>query len=259
MMNKRLAIVAICLACISWSWGTASAADDFRVNVHPETIRIGGNYNGAQVSVSGEAPADADVLIRVKGQTEDYKLKKKGRALGVLWMNLGSVDISNVPNLFLLFLPAPSGDTGQGNIAARQGLGLDGIRKKAKIVAEGEENDGLFEEFVKLKQKSGLYGTIDNAIRYEPGKGGLKTFKASLELPSALPQGKFDIEVLAVKNGAVEASALYTIEAREVGMPAWIAKLAFHHGTLYGVLAVMVAILAGLLTGILFKGQKGAH
>jgi hypothetical protein len=38
-----------------------------------------------------------------------------------------------------------------------------------------------------------------------------------------------------------------------------MSSMAFNHGTLYGIVAVMVAILAGLLTGVVFKGGKGAH
>ena len=48
------------------------------------------------------------------------------------------------------------------------------------------------------------------------------------------------------------------IEAKKVGMPAFITSFAFNHGTLYGVLAVLVAIIAGLVTGVIFKGEK-AH
>ena len=119
-MKKSLAIVIISLACVSWYPGAAPAAADLEVIVQPQTIQIGGNYNGTQISVSGEAPSNADILIRVKGETENYKLKKKGRALGVLWMNLASVDISNVPNLFLLFLPENSVNTGRKGAAAWQ-------------------------------------------------------------------------------------------------------------------------------------------
>lgn len=249
------------LASLALSLGVAAAATDVMVNVHPETIQIGANYNGEQVSVTGKVAADTQVVIRVKGKTKDYKLKEKGRALGVLWMNLGSVEISNVPDLFLLFLPETkdqSAHNGDGTWRALD-LGLEGLRKKATIETEDQNTDGLFEEFVKLKQKSGLYGTIDNAVQYGPNEGEMKSFKASLALPAALPQGKFDIEVFAIKDGAVEASTIHSIEAKEVGMPAWIAKMAFQHGTLYGVLAVAAAVLAGLLTGVMFKGEKGAH
>jgi len=260
-MKNRLAIMIVCLIGLACITGPALASTDLTVSVNPETVQIGAGYNGGQVSLTGQVPADTDVLIRVKGKSEHYKLKQKGRAMGILWMNLGSVEISNVPNLFLLFLPPDQDQAGQNGATDWQAsdLGLKGVQKASEVVAEGEDTSALFDEFVKLKQQSGLYATTHDAIQYGPDEGGLKSFKATLTLPAALPQGKFDIEVAAVKNGRIETSVARPIEAREVGLPAWIAKMAFHHGTLYGVMAVVAAVLAGLLTGIMFKGEKGAH
>ena len=87
----------------------------------------------------------------------------------------------------------------------------------------------------------------------------MKSFNALLTLPAALPPGTYDIEVFTIKNGIIDEPVVKTIDAREVGTPAWISKLAYNHGILYGVLAVLVAVMAGLLTGVLFKGAKGAH
>jgi len=255
VIKSRIIMTLACMAVFVWCLGTAAASSDLTVSVHPETIEIGAGYNGAQVVIAGEMPADAEALIRIKGKPEAYRLKQKGKALGLLWMNLGSVEISHVPDLFLLFPSDP-----QDGAALRElGLGMAGVRQRARIQAEGEDAKGLFDEFVKLKHKSGLYGAVDNAIEFGPTRGGVKSFKATLPLPAALPQGTFDIEVYAIRDGQVAASVVRPIEAKEVGMPAWIAKLAFQHGTLYGVLAVIVAIFAGLLTGVLFKGEKGAH
>lgn len=261
MIRKSLAVIIFCLAGMTWALGLANAATDVMVNVDPETVRIGAGYNGGQVSVTGKVPADTDVVIRVKGKEEAYKLKEKGRALGILWMNLGSVEISHVPNLFLLYLPKKNDPPGHNTTAVWKSLdlGLEGLLKKAAIVTQDQDTEGVFDEFIKLKQKSGLYGTIANAIAYGPNEGAMKSFKAKLALPAALPLGQFDIEVFAIKNEAVQATASHPVKATEVGMPAWIAKMAFQHGTLYGVLAVMAAVLAGLLTGVMFKGEKGTH
>ncbi len=262
MIKKSFAILIVCLTGILFTAGAGLAASGLEVSVHPDTIRIGASYNGGQVSVSGKIPADQDVLIRVRGKSEDYKLKEKGRALGVLWMNMDSVEISNVPALFLLYLPAGPDDAGRLNRSAPwppAALGLESVRKEVDIVAQDEQVGDLFDEFVKLKQKSGLYGIRKDVITYGPAQGAMKPFKAVLDLPAALPQGIFKIEVFTIRNGVVQNAVTRPIEAREVGMPAWIAKMAFQHGTLYGVMAVVTAILAGLLTGVMFKGEKGAH
>jgi hypothetical protein len=78
-------------------------------------------------------------------------------------------------------------------------------------------------------------------------------------MPSDLPRETYQVEVVAVRNGGVVARARQPIIAREIGMPAFISSLALKHSTIYGVLAVLVAAIAGLVTGVIFKGGKGAH
>ena len=229
--------------------------------VHPQHISINAGFNGGQVSVSGKIPSKADALVRLTGEPEHSKLKQKGRALGLLWMNLDSVEIANVPDVFLLCLPQKAdGSPGLDQSVFRSlNLGLEGLRRQAEIIGGGSDKGALFDEFVKLKQTSGRYGVLDNTVHYEQNSGKMKSFVAKLPLPSTLPQGAYQLEVYVIEDGAVTASATREIDAGEVGMPFWISKLAFDHGTLYGILAVVVAVFAGLLTGILFKGEKGAH
>lgn len=256
-MKTIAAMIMVCLAGVGVNVGTAHAAVDLGVTLSPATVQMGAGYNGQQISVSGRVPSGASALIRVTGPPEDRHLKEKGRALGMLWMNLGSVEISKVPDLFLLFLPPEAPD----HLPAWEslGLGLKGVRDRANIVADGTDTSVIFDEFVKLKEKSGLYGVFDNAVHYGADDGRMKRFTATLALPAALPQGKYRIEVLAIENNAIDASSVQDVDAHETGMPAWVSMLAFNHGTLYGVLAVLVAVVAGLGTGLMFKDSGGAH
>ncbi len=260
-MIKTLLLSAILfLAGLTWHPQTGRAAVDLGFNLHPNHIEIGADYNGTQISITGRVPSGASAVVRLTGPPEDRRLKQKGRALGLLWMNLASVEISQVPDVFLLYLP----ESAAMNSADRPtwqslGLGFEGVAARADIVAPNADRTAIFDEFVKLKHQSGLYGVVDNAVRYGSDDGGMKSFHASLDLPASLPQGRYRIEVLAIENGAVSTSAIHEIEAREVGMPAWISSLAFNHGTLYGILAVLVAVIAGLVSGIMFKDKGGAH
>jgi uncharacterized protein (TIGR02186 family) len=259
--NKMFAITMIAMACLTGKPYAADTPTALSVNMQPAHIQIGATFNGVRISVAGEIPSDAAAVIRLTGKPEHSRLKQKGRALGVLWMNLDAVEISKAPNVFLLYLPAGGGaasEAGQTNWH-QLGIGLDGLRRQVDIVAHDENKTALFDEFVKLKERAGLYGVVEGAIHYGQNNGTVKSFTATLALPAALPQGTYRFELLAIKNGAVDASLVRDIDAYEIGMPAWISRLAFDHGTLYGVLAVLVAVVAGLLTGIMFKGEKGAH
>ena len=258
MSKGFLSIWVIMLICLLYP-EFSSASVPLDIKVQPGRILIGASFNGTDISVSGEMPADTEAVIRITGHEEDSRLKKKGRALGVLWMNLGSVEIHKIPSVFLLYRSRPA-DTPAGQVKpGDRETGIAAVRKQVDIVSEYQDKDALFEEFVKLKQQSGLYGTIDTDIRYEKENNGIKSFSTEVKLPSALPQGDYRLEVFALGKDGIVGYSAEDLKAVRTGMPAFIAKLAFDHGTLYGVLAVIVAIIAGLLTGTIFKGEKGAH
>jgi len=233
--------------------GLSLASMPLEITVQPDQIFIGATYNGTDIMVSGKIPADTEAAIRITGREEDSRLKKKGRVMGFLWMNLGSVEFHNVPGVFLLYRPKQADDQKD------RGIGIEAIRTKANIVSEYQDKDSLFEEFVKLKRNSGLYNTIENGINYENENDGMKSFSVSVKLPSALPQGDYKLEVFALNGNGIAGFSKKDLNVRQTGMPAFIAGLAFDHGTIYGVLAVIVAVIAGLLTGTIFKGEKSAH
>ncbi len=240
---------------------TASAALPIQLRVVPDEIKMGLSYNGVDVSIAGKIPADSEVLVRVMGQPEHQKLKKKGRVLGLLWMNTEAVHIENVPSVFLLYPSAALAEQAKRRPEQwrRLGLGLEAMEEQVEIRPSGEDRDALFQEFVKLKEAAGLYGTVRGAVHYEDKGDGLKSFTCVAPLPSNLAQGEYVIEAVAVKDGAIAARGRVPIDAAEAGVTARLSYLAFNHGTLYGVLAVLVALLAGSFTGVIFKGGKGAH
>jgi len=255
MQKKQIIMLILFLGIMAGIPRGADAGGDIQMTVLPNEILMGATYDGQRIRVSGHLPSDATAIIRVTGDMEDSKLKKKGRALGVLWMNQGTVEISHVPSVFLLYLP---GEVKADPFPLPE-LGMEGIHRGARIQSREGDHDTLFEEFVKLKEEAGLYGVFPGAVTYGKTTGGDKSFRCTLNMPSDLPRETYQVEVVAVRNGGVVARARQPIIAREIGMPAFISSLALKHSTIYGVLAVLVAAIAGLVTGVIFKGGKGAH
>jgi hypothetical protein len=62
-----------------------------------------------------------------------------------------------------------------------------------------------------------------------------------------------------LENGRVLKTDERQLKIKEIGLPAMISALAFDHAILYGILATLIALGAGLLTGFVFKGAKGGH
>ncbi|MBZ4658997.1 MAG: hypothetical protein JG766_920 [Desulfacinum sp.] len=232
------------------------------VTVRPQAFEIGTFYNGTTLNVEGRVGADQDVVVRFVGVPADLHLKKKGKVLGCLWMNRGSVNFQGVPNVFVVYLPKPWEALGQadsGDAESIWHLGLEGLESRVTLEPEGEDKHLLFRELLKLKRKQRLYQEAVGSIHYGSEDQGQRTFQVSLKIPARLTEGDYHLEVYAVSNGRVAESASVPIRARLVGAPAFIKKMAFEHALWHGMLATLVAIFGGLLMGFLFGAGKGAH
>ena len=263
-MLKKLFLIVI----ITFSIGITICQPAFagtvaptKIKLQPDQILMGASFNGTQISVLGHVPTDADVLIRLVGHYGATKLKKKGRALGLLWMNMGTVEFRGVPSVFLLLPSDYLEKFSQSNKQKwrKLGLGFEALEEEAEIVPASEDKHRLFQEFRKLKESAGLYGIQKKRIQYGSTNNSMNAFTATVDIPSDIPQGSYKLQVFIIKNGTIISSTEEEIKAEEVGLPATLSFLAFKHSTLYGVLSVVVAILAGLVTGMIFKGAKEGH
>lgn len=239
----------------------ATAQEPLQATISPQNLGIGAFYDGGRVVIKGELPADADAVVRVQGEQQDIHLKQKGKALGLLWMNLGTVTIEHAPTVYLLYAPAnfPQSLGANPEAAPAWKLSLSALRERIKILPEDADKNVLFKEFVKLKKTEGLYQVRDDAIRYLNTSGHSKAFEVRVTIPARMLPGQYTVEVYAVKDGKIIAQTQQDLKVQMVGFPAFLSVLAFQHGGMYGLLAIFVALFAGLLTGFLFGGGKGAH
>lgn len=248
---KRILII-LCVFC---SFGIVMVLTDecysnANIKMRPETIIIGTTYNGAKILIEGSIPEGADAVINVMGKRSDEMFKKKGKALGLFWMNMGNVVFHNVPNLYLVYTPKNPGDAS---------VDFKSLLNDISISPESEDKDFLINEFIKLKAKKGLYSINNGEIRYGKASNGIKKFSCEVSLPSSLVPGVYEVTLIVLNNGRVLDTIKEPLNVIEKGIPSIVAKLAYRHSTLYGILASVIAILAGFLMGVIFKGAKGGH
>jgi hypothetical protein len=232
------------------------ADDDFKLNLSPSTVQISAFYNGTTVQVTGQIPAAAEAVVKVSGIGEELHLKKKGKVGGVLWMNTGDVTFENAPNVEMIYMPKAITDIESSPV---NHLGLKTLKDKITILPSGEDKNFLFGEFLKLKQKDGLYTLNEDTIYYGIPKQNVKTVTADITIPTKMKKGTYTVELAVVQDGKELGIATKELTIEQVGFPAQLTKFAFGKPLLYGVLSSLIAIAAGLFTGIVFKGKSGAH
>ncbi len=210
MKIKHFVLLAVlCLVLAS----TASAKDDVRLTLKPQTVSIGTLYNGTTVTATGSIPADSEALVRFMGATSDVHLKQKGKVGDVMWMNLGSVTFEKAPSVCIVSSAVDFQRLGAAG-GEVDDLGLAGLKHSILIKAEGKKDFDVFAEFLKLKEKEGLYRELSGNISYAKASNGLKTFRAAIPIPSRLKPGVYTVEVAAIKNGQIVARGEQRLEAK---------------------------------------------
>jgi len=260
MIRKRIWIpIVIMIASFIWHPQPADSMVSVKAKHEPNLIAIGTFFNGTPLRVSGKVATENEVVVIVKGKQEELTLKKKGKALGLLWMNLGDVHFKNVPNLYILYSSIgkmESAATGP-KTWEKLGIGFEYLKKEMEIEAPQAERDVLANEFLKLKQNHGLYAFHPEEISFGQKNEKEKSFTASIWIPPRIPTGEYHVRVMEIHDGQLVDNSMSQLKVKEEGIPLMLSSLAFNHSLFYGFLAVLIAIGAGLAMDFFFGTGKG--
>ena len=248
-----IALFAVLLA-LPAALSAAQPAAGLNLSVSPALVQIGATYDGTQLTVSGKVPAGSDVVLRFVGAPGELHMKEKGRALGLLWMNLGSLTLSDVPAVCLVMSSRDLDALG----AAAAPYRLERVAQDIGISPADKDTPANRQELLKLRREEGLYREVQGGVTLAPADGASQDYCAVLPLPSRLAPGEYAVEVSALKDGELAASGTTSVHVELVGIPAKMADVAFNHSLVYGILATIVALLSGLAIGLVFQ-SKGAH
>ncbi len=219
-------------------------------------INIGAFYNGTTVNIKGQVPSDAEVVIRITGHPEELALKKKGKIGGLLWMNVKDITFYNVPNVYMIYA-----SKGADKWLPDENLPFTfaALKQRVKIEPEDEDKNFLYGEFLKLKRKEHTYAEFASSVQFMNDDGKNKEFEATLSVPPKMKKGEYSVDVFALRNGEIIGNGSTKLKICYVGFPGLLDQLAFQHSLIYGILAVLIAIGAGLVIGAIFKDKGGSH
>jgi hypothetical protein len=242
MANQRSA-TRVWIAAIAVLGGSLMAAQP-PIRVTPPTIEMGVFYDGARVRIEGLAEPGSRVLVVVRGAGVKEVFNRKGR-VGPIWVNAGKVEISAVPSLFLCFTPEPvAALLGRGEIDRCQ-LDEAALKSQMRVEPRGMDQEIIREHYLKLKKQDGSLQVASGAVKMGPPGPAGEPFLVEFQWPKKAPPGRYEVRVYECREGKVVNQSSIPLDVLAVGFPARLARLAREHGSLYGAMAVLIAVLAG--------------
>jgi uncharacterized protein (TIGR02186 family) len=252
MVLVLAAAIAVGLALAGPPGVAATPVPDGYCCLSKEHIGIDSTYAGDTVSVSGRAEPGAYIVVKVSSPPASLKLSRKGR-VGPIWMNVSEVEFDHAPAFYQINCTETLNPVLPPELMADLGLGYEGLKSGMAVTPPSEDTPANFKEFVGLKESQGLYHVQPRSVKVDP-EG---VFHTVFSWPTNAPPGPYTVTVYEIRDGKVIGQADSVVRLEKVGFTRWLADMARTNGALYGLLAVLSALGAGLVVGFLFKGAKG--
>ncbi len=224
--------------------------------VTPGKIPISLGYHGTKVTINGEGLNTEDVIIQIYSPPSEEHLKYKGKAGGIFWMKLGTMVFENVPKVYLVYSTKDTHELLSPETCEELSIGFDSLKKKAVIKSKLKnlDRDKWLKEFMKFKKVEHLYLEQSGIVTVDPAT---HTYRVEIDWPFEAPPGEYIVEVFAIKDGKVMDKAQAKIRDERVGIEELLSHMAFEKPAVYGIIAIVVAIIAGFGVGMVFKGGGG--
>ncbi len=243
-------LVLSCALVTAAAAETATVDRELVVDLSDHQVAIAVDFAGADLVLFGATEGIGDVVVEVRGPYRREVVRRKGRVAGV-WMNRDDVVFDRVPAFYAIASSRPLDDLMSANALAEEQIGVDNLL----MVAENGLTAGQIAEFraalVRNKQAMRLFSQAPGEVKFL----GNRLFRTDIRFPSNAAVGPYQVNVFLVKNGEVSSSTKTPLILSRVGFEAEVYGLAHTQPLAYGILAVVIACVAGWLASVFFRSK----
>ncbi len=253
-MIRILAISLIFLA------SAAHAQETIIVGLSQSNVAITANFSGSDILIFGAVKRDGplpdnagplDIAIVVEGPLQHVTVRRKEKKLGI-WINTDSLDVEQAPSFFTVATTGPLEEILTDELRKEHAIGLEyAVRLPEHDLAPDTET--FNEAIARIRVANGLYSEREGAVSF----GAETLFNTDIELPSNLVEGDYTAKIFLIRDRQIIGQVAVQISVRKTGLERWIYNLAHEQALIYGLLSLLVALVAGYGASEIFRRLKG--
>ncbi len=246
--GQRLAALAGVLALALIGAG-ALRAQDLVIDLSNPVVAITAGFTGTDLLLFGATSKDGDVAVVVRGPQENHTVRQKSRIAGV-WVNRDEVTFTDIPSYYAVSSNRPIEDFVPPEDASIHQIGTEHLTFKPLVTRQQVENVEPFREaLLRIKERQGLYGKLSSNLSFL----GHGLFRTDIHFPANVSVGTYGVDVYLFDNGELVDTQTTLLNVRKFGAEASIFDFAHRYSLAYGVLAVIIAAMAGWAANAAFN------
>ena len=226
------------------------AQNQIVADLSQENVKISTDFQGAKILLFGayDGKKGDDIIVIVTGPKGLVTVQKKEKILGV-WVNPRKVNYINTPKYLSISSNRRIDDILNKKTQKMSEIGLNNLKIRIqpgiKVQKEGNWRQALTRNML----KSNLWSINENSVTLN--KDSL--FRSYLKLPSNVITGQFEVKILHYRNSKLVSQQINSINVSKSGISAEIYDIAQNYSTLYGIFAVLLAVLVGWGSNLIFR------
>lgn len=246
-----VSVAATAAAIVVAAMARAVAADEtLAADLSQDQVTITTGFTGSKVLFFGATNGPGDVVVLVIGPPQPIVVRHKDKVSGI-WINRESMTFPHAPGFYAIAASDALKEIVPDAIARRYQIGLDYL----KLVPAGKPPPA----------RARIYrrALVRNMIRRDLYKAGLRgivfpdrgqrLFRTEIFFPADVPTGNYKVRFLLLRDGKLIATFDRTLVVKKGGVSAEVFHFAHQDGVIYGLLAILIAVVAGWGASQLFR------
>ena len=247
-----LAVGALILSGLAWAGLPVTVkADTVVLDLSDHRIRITSSFTGSELLLFGalESEPDADMIVVVRGPEETKVVRRKERTAGI-WINRAAATFENVPTYYAVLSTGDPAALLRARTLERHRIGPERLGLEPLEAGLTEAEAASFTDaLIRALRRDQLYAYLPGSISVREDR----LFRARVYFPSNVRTGNYSAEVYLVRRGRIVSAESLPLFVTKTGIERWLFDMAQQRPIVYGIAAVLAAVLSGWLAAVAFR------
>ena len=233
----------------------ARAEEELVAGVSQDAVQITSNYTGTDLVVfgaiegrtqQGSSSGRETVVVVVRGPETEMTVRRKDRVAGI-WVNRDRARLGGVPSFYFLASTRPLSEAASAQTLKNYDLGLANLHPD-RVLSDGDP-EPYRQALIRAERAAGLYTESQSAVEFLSPS----LFRVHVPVPASVPRGQYNVQVYLFRDGTIISAQSTPLFVEQTGIERRVYLLARQWPLSYGVSAVVMALLFGWLSTVLFR------
>lgn len=223
-------------------------ADALVVDLSNHLVAITTGFTGTDVLLFGAVQDEGDIIVTVRGPDQDMVVRRKERTAGI-WVNRESATFKNVPAYYASASNRSMDIIANDNVLKDYRIGLKHQRFIATSDTPDVDQKAYRAALVRNMQNVGLFNQRPAKISFLSNQ----LFRTDIHFPANTPTGTYMINVYLIRDGRIASVKTTPLVVSKTGVSAEVYDFAHRYSALYGIIAVIIAVISGWIASVAFR------